>query len=644
MQQPKLLSKVWAALGLKNDIPDSRKTGIPNESATYEDGFPQITMTPIALGGKAPSGKDMNGILNELSAHTVYQNQGGIYKVDSAFAEKIGGYSKGSLLINNKLDKLFISLVDKNKTDFNSQDFSGKWEIVSGVNFFVPKTQKATLQETGIVKLYSGYDSDSEEMAATPKVIKILKSWIDAITRNLGNYIPNSKKSSRVDSNSADDVATSEAVKIAYDKAVAAKNVADNAVAIENDATYQNSSIRIGWLRTSPYGAYLLVDNTNQGRIITDNYLSPLVNSNNNQLPASVAGVKIAYDKGVEAQTAADNAQRSANDGIKRANNANDNAERRVPKNGDTEITGRHFFKNDNSWIGVISTTADTAGYDLTIKNGKYPHVTYAAGKVGNYGVEARIFVTPEGPNFNTDRRQHVFSVGEGGVMWTLKYGLLHDYFHHAGKNYVTVKQDSGLAGLHINRNNGKRARFELINDTKWKFWLEDKYDIFMPEKGGIVALLDDVKTVTRKDYSRTIKGTRPDWDNATSKNISVTGYVCIYPDGRIEQFFYFRNFRVNWFDFEPIRDTHFRQVEIPVQLWTAMPNKVTWVEAHISRTNDTNIWSQRTVGAEAGEWTKPIWGFEKQGGIKDRTNIYTRRINGDTGETVDMMIKVEGY
>lgn len=348
MQQPKLLSKVWAALGLKNDIPDSRKTGIPNESATYEDGFPQITMTPIALGGKAPSGKDMNGILNELSAHTVYQNQGGIYKFDSAFAEKIGGYSKGSLLINNKLDKLFISLVDKNKTDFNSQDFSGKWEVVSGVNFFVPKTQKATLQETGIVKLYSGYDSDSEEMAATPKVIKILKSWIDAITRNLSNYIPNSKKSSSVDSNSADDVATSAAVKTAYDKAVAAKNVADNAVAIENDATYQNSRIRIGWLRTSPYGAYLLVDSTNQGKIITDNYLSPLVNSNNNQLPASVAGVKIAYDKGVEAKTAADNAQRTANDGVSKANaaqqtanDANNNANTRQLK---SELVGEVAF------------------------------------------------------------------------------------------------------------------------------------------------------------------------------------------------------------------------------------------------------------------------------------------------------------
>ena len=77
----------------------------------------------------------------------------------------------------------------------------------------------ASLVKKGIVKLFSGYDSDAEDMAATPKAIKGLKALIDAITRNLGNYIPNSKKSSRVDSNSADDVATSSAVKTAYDLA-----------------------------------------------------------------------------------------------------------------------------------------------------------------------------------------------------------------------------------------------------------------------------------------------------------------------------------------------------------------------------------------------------------------------------------------
>ncbi|WP_112082607.1 phage tail-collar fiber domain-containing protein [Haemophilus influenzae] len=85
----------------------------------------------------------------------------------------------------------------------------------------------ASLVKKGIVKLFSGYDSDAEDMAATPKAIKGLKALIDAITRNFGNYIPNSKKSSRVDSNSSDDVATSAAVKTAYDKAAEAKETAD---------------------------------------------------------------------------------------------------------------------------------------------------------------------------------------------------------------------------------------------------------------------------------------------------------------------------------------------------------------------------------------------------------------------------------
>ena len=77
----------------------------------------------------------------------------------------------------------------------------------------------ASLVKKGIVKLFSGYDSDAEDIAATPKAIKGLKALIDAITRNLGNYIPNSKKSSAANSNSADTVATSAAVKTANDNA-----------------------------------------------------------------------------------------------------------------------------------------------------------------------------------------------------------------------------------------------------------------------------------------------------------------------------------------------------------------------------------------------------------------------------------------
>ncbi|MEX4379035.1 phage tail protein, partial [Haemophilus influenzae] len=64
-----------------------------------------------------------------------------------------------------------------------------------------------------------GYDSQSEDLALTPKTGYQLKQLIDSNTRALGNVIPNSKKSSAVNSNSADTVATSAAVKTANDNA-----------------------------------------------------------------------------------------------------------------------------------------------------------------------------------------------------------------------------------------------------------------------------------------------------------------------------------------------------------------------------------------------------------------------------------------
>jgi probable tail fiber protein len=121
--------------------------------------------------------------------------------------------------------------------------------------------KKASTTQKGEVQLYSGYDSDSEELAATPKVIKTLKGFIDSITRSLTNYIPNSKKSSAVNSNSNDTVATSAAVKTAYDKGVDANSNANGRVSkngdtmtgaltvphiIVNDQTNNDNSVQVG--------------------------------------------------------------------------------------------------------------------------------------------------------------------------------------------------------------------------------------------------------------------------------------------------------------------------------------------------------------------------------------------------------------
>ena len=167
MPQPKLLSKPWASDGLKNNIPAERNGGLAQEAATYTEGFPSITMTPISVGGKPPSGKDMNGVLYEISAHTVWQNQGGRYRFDQTFCDAIGGYPKGSVLISDTLDTEYISLVDANTHNPHSGNNTGKWAIHAG------KGLKASTTQAGSTQLSSATNSDREDMAATSKAVKI---------------------------------------------------------------------------------------------------------------------------------------------------------------------------------------------------------------------------------------------------------------------------------------------------------------------------------------------------------------------------------------------------------------------------------------------------------------------------------------
>ncbi|HHF3496237.1 TPA: pyocin knob domain-containing protein [Haemophilus influenzae] len=94
---------------------------------------------------------------------------------------------------------------------------------------------KATLQQQGITQLYTGYNSQREDLALTPKTAYQLKQLIDSNTRSLDNVIPNSKKSSAVNSESEDNVATSKAAKTAYDKAVEAKTTADGKVGLNGN-------------------------------------------------------------------------------------------------------------------------------------------------------------------------------------------------------------------------------------------------------------------------------------------------------------------------------------------------------------------------------------------------------------------------
>lgn len=109
----------WATSGNKNDIPVASQIGITAGAASLTDGFPPLTMTPVAAGGVPPSGLDMNGILYEMSNILRWANAGGGYAYDSTFANDshVGGYPKGARVMRSDGMGYWFNTVENNTTD-----------------------------------------------------------------------------------------------------------------------------------------------------------------------------------------------------------------------------------------------------------------------------------------------------------------------------------------------------------------------------------------------------------------------------------------------------------------------------------------------------------------------------------------------
>ena len=220
---------------------------------------------------------------------------------------------------------------------------------------------KASTTQQGIVQLTNDTGLESESLALTAKAGKKLAQLIATVQLALNNYIPLNKRSSAVNSNDENNVATSKAV-------------------------------------------------------------------------------KTAYDKGVDAKTAADNAQLSANDGINRANNAqlsadaaNNNADSRVSKWGDTMtgvLTALGFIANSpTASVMFRSTTALSSFLDFAQKNTQHALTTLESIAFADNAAEFRMHLTPRGDNNDIDRREHTFTFQPGGNIWSRKFGWLDQYF-----------------------------------------------------------------------------------------------------------------------------------------------------------------------------------------------------------------------
>lgn len=104
--------------GPREPILDSTPSG--SNRASYQSGFPEITMRPREAGGIPPEGKDFNQAIYELSAANRWFSSGALALFDPDFSGGVGGYPQGSMLLGNDGQSIFISSINNNTNNPNT--------------------------------------------------------------------------------------------------------------------------------------------------------------------------------------------------------------------------------------------------------------------------------------------------------------------------------------------------------------------------------------------------------------------------------------------------------------------------------------------------------------------------------------------
>jgi hypothetical protein len=160
--------------GDKETIPVASQIGITDGRASYIDGFPPLTRTPISSGGHPPFGTDMNGILHAITSISRWMNASAGLPYDSTFAtdSNVSGYPKGAKVLMSDGLGYWLNTVDDNTTDPES---SG----VGWVPEFAPGVTAITMTSSSVTLTAAQYG-------------KPIISLTGALTSNLYLYLPNS--------------------------------------------------------------------------------------------------------------------------------------------------------------------------------------------------------------------------------------------------------------------------------------------------------------------------------------------------------------------------------------------------------------------------------------------------------------------
>ena len=370
--------------------------------------------------------------------------------------------------------------------------------------------KSASITQKGEVRLTSDTGLDSEDLGLTAKAGKLLAQGIAALRLALNNYIPNSKKSNAVNSNNNDTVATSAAVKTAYDKGVDAKNAADNAQRTANSAN-NNANNRVAKSGDTMTGNLVIDSQSNawsgialknkQNKYLvyevtpdSESYFGSMIyrdgvghNINHLRLPRRDGDIALKVDvdgkvsKSGDTMTGPLNIKFGDYSFINQFNSSGKFArievtpddqsnfyklsywdgnselhsallpkrgpwkviayedwvnDRYVPRTGDTIINGRPTFINNGEFITIKSTGVNWASIDYKMWDSPVPLVTTQAEDLGNYSGAFNIFTTPEGQDYNTDRREKTAQIHHNGRIWSKRYGWLDEQFAPANDTH----------------------------------------------------------------------------------------------------------------------------------------------------------------------------------------------------------------
>ncbi|HHL2521450.1 TPA: hypothetical protein ACQ31R_001319 [Yersinia enterocolitica] len=155
---PKKQPVPFGVNGPREDIGPTTPTG--DNSASYNSGFPPITMLLKAAGGLPPKGQDMNQILYELSSLSRWNSAGALNVYDSTFGAAISGYPKGAVLSNST--------------------FTGSWLNTTDGNTANPENTNASL--TGWVPAFTYGTTDVTGLAAANVTLTALQAANERIT------------------------------------------------------------------------------------------------------------------------------------------------------------------------------------------------------------------------------------------------------------------------------------------------------------------------------------------------------------------------------------------------------------------------------------------------------------------------------